>query len=47
MVRMGKVRTPSRVLKSQLSRKRPVGRQKRRWLDNKERDVPVLGFEGI
>lgn len=45
MIRIGKERTPFRVLKYQLCGKRPVGRPRCRWVNNIERHIRDLGVE--
>ena len=43
MVRMGEDRGPDRVLVGKPERKRPMGRPRRRWVDNIRTDLQEVG----
>jgi hypothetical protein len=40
---MGQKRNPYRILVGKPERKRPLGRQRRRWVDNIEIDLREIG----
>jgi hypothetical protein len=44
---MGKGRDVYRVLVGKLEGRRPLGRHRRRWEDNIERDLQEVGCEGM
>jgi hypothetical protein len=43
---MGEKRTAYRILVGNPERKRPMGRPRRRWVDNIKMDVRAIGWDG-
>jgi hypothetical protein len=44
---MGETRNACRILVGKLERKRPLGRPRRRWVDNINMDLREMGWEGM
>jgi hypothetical protein len=47
VARMGEKRNAYRVLMGNLEGKRPLGRPRRRWVDNIKIDLREIGWDGI
>jgi hypothetical protein len=47
VVRMGEKRNAYRILVGIPERKRPLGRPRRRWVDNIEIDLREIGWDGM
>jgi hypothetical protein len=46
VARMGAMTNAYRILVGKPERKRPLGRQKRRWVDNIKMDLGEIGWDG-
>jgi hypothetical protein len=44
---MGEKRNAYRILAGKLGAKRPLGRPRRRWLDNIKMDLREIGWDGM
>jgi hypothetical protein len=44
---MGEKRTAYRILVGKPERKRPIGRPRRRWVDNIKMDLREIGWDGV
>jgi hypothetical protein len=47
VARMGETRNAYRILVVQPEGKRPLGRQRRRWVDNIKMDLREIGWDGM
>jgi hypothetical protein len=47
VARMGEKRNAYRILVGKPERKRPLGRQRRRWVDNIKMDLREVGWDGM
>jgi hypothetical protein len=47
VARMGETRTASRILVGKPEGKRPLGRLRRRWVDNIKMDLGEIGWDGV
>jgi hypothetical protein len=47
IARMGKKRNVYRILVEKPERKRPLGRPRRRWVDNIKMDLREIGWDGV
>jgi hypothetical protein len=47
VTRMGQLRNAYRILVGKLEGKRPLGRLRRRWVDNIKMDLGEIGWDGM
>jgi hypothetical protein len=47
VVRIGETRNASRILMGKPEGKRPLGRPRRRWVDNIKMDLGEVGWDGM
>jgi hypothetical protein len=47
VARMGETRNAYRILLGKPERKRPLGRPRRRWVDNIKMDLREIGWDGV
>jgi hypothetical protein len=47
VARMGETRNAYRILVGKSEEKRPLGRQRRRWVDNIKIDLRETGWDGV
>jgi hypothetical protein len=47
VARMGETRNPYRILVGKPEGKRPLGRPRRRWVNNMKIDITEIGWDGV